>query len=147
MGDSHVWTNQWALSRVRLCDPTDCSLPGSSVPGILQARLLEWVAIPCVWNRFIIGQKAETSSYIFWGLLGKIRVTETSADLFENRRRWRGNDLSLHCFILPTARRLPRTVLWKASFILSAVSLIRIVKSFYHCCCFYSHKQVKGRVP
>ena len=28
-----------------LCDPTDGSLPGSSVPGILQARMLEWVAI------------------------------------------------------------------------------------------------------
>ena len=27
------------------CDPTDCSLPGSSVHGILQARILEWVAI------------------------------------------------------------------------------------------------------
>ena len=29
-----------------LCDPTDCSLPGSSVHKILQARILEWVAIP-----------------------------------------------------------------------------------------------------
>ena len=28
-----------------LSDPMDCSLPGSSVHGILQARLLEWVAI------------------------------------------------------------------------------------------------------
>ena len=28
-----------------LCDPTDGSPPGSSVPGILQARTLEWVAI------------------------------------------------------------------------------------------------------
>ena len=28
-----------------LCDPLDCSLPGSPVPGILQARTLEWVAI------------------------------------------------------------------------------------------------------
>ena len=28
-----------------LCDPTDGSPPGSSVPGILQARILEWVAI------------------------------------------------------------------------------------------------------
>ena len=27
------------------CDPMDCSLPGSSVYGILQARILEWVAI------------------------------------------------------------------------------------------------------
>ena len=28
-----------------LCDPIDNSLPGFSVPGILQARTLEWVAI------------------------------------------------------------------------------------------------------
>ena len=28
------------------CDPMDCSPPGSSVHGILQARTLEWVAIP-----------------------------------------------------------------------------------------------------
>ena len=27
------------------CDPMDCSPPGSSVHGILQARILEWVAI------------------------------------------------------------------------------------------------------
>ena len=29
-----------------LCKPMDCSLPGSSVHGILQARILEWVAMP-----------------------------------------------------------------------------------------------------
>ena len=29
-----------------LCDPMDCSLPGSSVHGIPQARILEWVALP-----------------------------------------------------------------------------------------------------
>ena len=28
-----------------LCDPIDGSLPGSAIPGILQARTLEWVAI------------------------------------------------------------------------------------------------------
>ena len=33
-------------SRCILCNPVDCSLPGSSVHGILQARILEWVAIP-----------------------------------------------------------------------------------------------------
>ena len=32
-------------SCLTLCDPMDCSLPGSSVPGILQARTLEWVAL------------------------------------------------------------------------------------------------------
>ena len=30
-----------------LCNPIDGSPPGSSVPGILQARILEWVAISC----------------------------------------------------------------------------------------------------
>ena len=28
-----------------LCDPIDCSSPGSPIPGIFQARTLEWVAI------------------------------------------------------------------------------------------------------
>ena len=35
-----------AQSCVTLCDPMDFSLPSSSVYGILQARILEWVAIP-----------------------------------------------------------------------------------------------------
>ena len=41
------WTKVKAmsLSRVRLCDPIDCSLPGSSVHGIFQAVVLEWGAI------------------------------------------------------------------------------------------------------
>ena len=32
-------------SCLTLCDPIDSSPPGSPVPGILQARILEWVAI------------------------------------------------------------------------------------------------------
>ena len=40
------------FSRVRLCDPIGGSPPGSPVPGILQARTLEWVAISFsnAWN-------------------------------------------------------------------------------------------------
>ena len=34
------------LSWVQLCNPMDCSQPGSSVHGILQARILEGVALP-----------------------------------------------------------------------------------------------------
>ena len=33
-----------------VCDPMDCSPPGSSVHGILQARILEWVAISFSWG-------------------------------------------------------------------------------------------------
>ena len=47
------WAHQLALVVVlvaqlspTLCDPLDCSPPGSSVRGILQARILEWIAIP-----------------------------------------------------------------------------------------------------
>jgi len=35
-----------ALSCPTLCNPMDCNLPGSSAHGVLQARILEWVAIP-----------------------------------------------------------------------------------------------------
>ena len=38
-------TCEVAQSCPTLCDPIDCSLPGSSVHGIFQARVLEWVAI------------------------------------------------------------------------------------------------------
>ena len=33
-------------SCLTLCDPIDCSLSGSSVHGIFQARVLEWIAFP-----------------------------------------------------------------------------------------------------
>jgi len=51
----YAWHPGWGLPgcmRAKLlqlhpsfCDPVDCSPPGSSVHGILQARILEWVAI------------------------------------------------------------------------------------------------------
>ena len=37
--------NEVTQSDLTLCDPMDCSLPGSSVHGIFQARVLEWGAI------------------------------------------------------------------------------------------------------
>ena len=40
----HKWSEA-AQSCPTLCDPTDCSLPGSSVHGIFQAIVLEWIAI------------------------------------------------------------------------------------------------------
>ena len=42
-----IWVCVWVcvLSHIWLCDPVDCSPPGSSVHGLLQARTLEWVAI------------------------------------------------------------------------------------------------------
>ena len=36
-----------------LCDPMDCSLLGTSVHGIFQARILEWVAVPSLQGVFL----------------------------------------------------------------------------------------------
>ena len=41
----YVWGSEWkSQSCPTLCRPVDCSPPGSSVQGILQAGILEWVA-------------------------------------------------------------------------------------------------------
>ena len=50
LGDPNIYSNTTAAaakslqSRPTLCDPIDGSPPGSPMPGILQARTLEWVA-------------------------------------------------------------------------------------------------------
>ena len=44
-GKPHIPHSEVAQSCPTLCDPTDCSLSGSSVHGIFQARVLEWIAI------------------------------------------------------------------------------------------------------
>ena len=41
----HESESEGAQSCPTLCDPMDCSLPVSSVLGIFQARVLEWIAI------------------------------------------------------------------------------------------------------
>ena len=45
MSSCEVCLCEVSQSRPTLCDPMDCSLPGSSVHGIFQARTIEWVAI------------------------------------------------------------------------------------------------------
>ena len=59
--------NKWksvlvAQSCPTLCDPMDCSLPGSSVLRIFQARILKWVAIPFSWGSSNPGIKRWSSA-------------------------------------------------------------------------------------
>ena len=42
--------NEVAQSCPTLSDPMNCSLPGSSIRGISQARVLEWGAIALLWG-------------------------------------------------------------------------------------------------
>ena len=51
--------NEVAQSCLTLCDPIDCSLRGSSVHGIFQARVLEWGAIAFSDNEILLSHKKE----------------------------------------------------------------------------------------
>ena len=42
---TYMQNSEVAQSCPTLCDPMDCSLPGSSICGIFQARILQWIAI------------------------------------------------------------------------------------------------------
>ena len=87
-----LWTHWWMLllcvcaqSCLTLCDPMHCSLPGSSVHGILQARTLQWVDIPfsrgssrlrdwtlvsCIASRF----------FTVWGTRGRLSFLWTHSN-------------------------------------------------------------------
>ena len=80
------------LSHVWLCDPMDCSPPGSSVHGILQARILEWVVLPS--SRGTSPPRDQTcvsqASCIAGGFftaepLGKPQVVNYSGKIIEDR--------------------------------------------------------------
>ena len=70
-----------------LCDPVDCSPPGSSLHGFLQARILAWLAMPasrgssrprnqtcssCIADRFFPAEPPQkTQRYLYWDLVGR----------------------------------------------------------------------------
>ena len=70
------------FSHVQLCDPMDCSLPVSSVHGILQARILEWVAVPSPGN--LPNPGIEPTSLASPALAGILFTTEPPAKLILN---------------------------------------------------------------
>ena len=72
-----VWSEvKVTQSCLTLSDPMDCSPPGSSVHGILQARILEWVAIPFSWASSQFGD--QTWVFVFC----------TGSRFFTNRTTW-----------------------------------------------------------
>ena len=54
LGDVQLYNVQYILmlSHVQLCDPRDCSPPGSSAHRIFQVRILEWVAVSLLQEKF-----------------------------------------------------------------------------------------------
>ena len=84
-----------------LCNPMDCSLPGSSIRGIFQARTLEWVAISF---------SKRSSQPISWTLVSRIIgrrvtvwVTREIWDLYFIRTKGRqGLHWRVACFLMNT---------------------------------------------
>ena len=72
----------WSLCQT-LCDPMDCSPPGSSVHGILPAGVLEWVAVPS--SRGLPHPGTEPASLTSPALAG--RLLTTSGSCAESLRR------------------------------------------------------------
>ena len=66
-------------SCLTLCDPRDSSPPGSPVPGILQARTLEWVAISFSNSFLLIALNMEVSRKL---QIEIIELSNNSAILF-----------------------------------------------------------------
>ena len=69
-----------ALSCLTLSDPMDCSLPGSSIHGIFQARVLEWGAFSITYN-YMAPIKAGGGWDVGWGR----SVPRRMAPRWENR--------------------------------------------------------------
>ena len=65
------------FSPVLLCDPMDCSPPVSSVRGILQARILEWVAVPLLQGMFLTQGSNSCLSHVS-ALAGGFFTTSTT---------------------------------------------------------------------
>ena len=74
------------LSCDQLCDSMDCSPPGSSVHGILQVRILEWVAMP--FSRDLPNPGIKPVTLMSPALAGRLFTTSTTwEDL--SRGQWR----------------------------------------------------------
>ena len=69
-----VYVRACMLNHVWLCDPMDCSPPGSFVHGIFQARILEWVAISFFRGSSCPG--IEPTSFVSPAMAGRFFIPE-----------------------------------------------------------------------
>ena len=121
------------------CDPMDCSPPGSSVRGILQARLLERVAIPFSrWRREKGGGSSASFRYPFIFLwfkyhwwMPKVRLKEKQqesgstghlltgvsyrrlCEIFFFSPTFKGVSSSTHSYLGPQGKWKPLNIVWK----------------------------------
>ena len=83
-----------AQSCLILCDPMDCCLPGSSIHGIFQARVLEWGAIAFSIKGFGIVNKAEVD--VFLELLCFFNDPTDAGNLISGSSAFTKSNLEVH---------------------------------------------------
>ena len=121
-----------------LCHPMNCSLPGSSVHRILQARTLEWVAIPFSKGSSWPRDQAQVSC-VSW-IAGRFFTAEPlgmpAPHLHEGRSAamfdWmKSNYFSSHTYFLPMSSTMRNMTL------LRVILLFRIISDYSSKPCFH----------
>ena len=78
-----------------LCDPMDCSLPGSSVHRIFQARILEWVAILFSRPSLSTSQRPHLPIPSHWGIYFNIWIwRKHKHSVHHSQGYWKQNNLN-----------------------------------------------------
>ena len=109
-----------------LCNPMDCSLPGSSIHGILQARILEWVVMPSSRGSSQPRDQTCVSCLLHWqaGYLPLVPPgrpthththTHTHTQWLTLAKLWYKTDL---CFISSFSTIFPPTILCLSNWVL-----------------------------
>ena len=108
-----------------LCDPMDCSLPGSSVHGIFQARILEWVAIS--FSRGSSQPRDQTHDCcIGRRILCHWTTREAQERVASDKCRWLNYFTNREKFIKNSFQGIPwRSSGWDSAFTAGALGLIR----------------------
>ena len=151
-----------------LCDPMDYSPPGSSVHGILQARILEWVAIP--FSRGSSQPRDQTLVSCIAGRFFTIWATREAPSFFLSFQRLVYEDTQcvclfpfsvhivyhmvhisyplFHCFILlcsnDVSKTNPSMYIWDigsllvSKFVYFVVCVLWIAFLTVHCCCCFN---------
>ena len=110
----YIWKVKVLVTQLclTLCNPKDCSPPGSSVRGILQARILEWVAISFflnwTWVSYITGRFftiwAVSGVYICDGLSfshkkGNSAIFDNMDEPCGHYAKWNKSEIDKYCKI------------------------------------------------
>ena len=72
-------------SRLTVCNSMDCSLTGSSVHGILQAKILEWVAMPSCRGLFVnyLKKNSYSSNFVGYAYLPHLFLNSLLITMYE----------------------------------------------------------------